>query len=222
MEKHTVKSYDAELLQLNSLINDMGKSTARMVSQAFEALVRRNSELAENVAKQDDAVDQMQVAVDELTIRILAKRQPLAVDLRVIFSGQKIAGNLERIGDYGVNIARHAEPLNRLSRSIELGSTEKLGQIALQMLGSVMAAYNTQDTELAVKVWHQDDELDATYTQILKDLTVMMAQNPDNIQAGATLLLVARCAERIGDLVTNIAESVYYIVHGNLYRGRLC
>jgi phosphate transport system protein len=216
-----VKSYDAELLQLKSLIRDMGKSTRDQISRAFEGLITRNNELVKGIDQLDDTLDQMQNDVDELTIRMLAKRQPMAIDLRMVFSGQKIAGNLERIGDHGKNIASYAEVLNRHSQAFPMDSIEQMGQIILQMIESAMKAYHTGDTELAVKVWHQDDDLDAAYTKMLEELWELMGRNPDNVKAGTTLLLIARCAERIGDLITNIAESVYYITHGKIYRGQL-
>ncbi|WP_373501250.1 phosphate signaling complex protein PhoU [Desulfococcus sp.] len=220
MEKHTVKSYDDELKHLKSLINNMGEATLRQLSQAFEALVARNIELAMKVIESGDDVDRMQAAVDELTVRMLGKRQPMGIDLRVIFSGQKIAANLERIGDYAENIARHTEALNLHSPNLQLASVEKMGEIAVHMLSSVMSSHNAEDTDLAVKVWHQDDEMDAAYTRLLDELRHAMMENPGNIQAGTNVLLIGRCAERIGDLVTNIAESVYYIAHGKTYSGQ--
>lgn len=220
MDKHTVKSYDQEFNQLKSLVQEMGKATYQQLSRAVEALVAGNLELAARVVESDEEINRMQAAVDELTVRMLAKRQPMAFDLRVIYAGQKIAANLERIADYSANIARYARTLNRHTLDYNLSAIERMGDTALVMLESVLAAYDARDADLAVTVWHQDDEMDAAYTQVLEDLRRIMAENPGQIQAGTNLLFIARCAERTGDLITNIAESVYYIAEGKPYRGR--
>lgn len=217
--RHIVRSYDEELALLKANILDMGKKTQTQMERAISALQRRDLALVSAIVAEDDAVDRLQKEVDRHTIQMLAMRQPMALDLRNIVSGLKMAADLERIADYAVNMARHATELNNNSVEEPLESITRMIQMGIGMLRTVLEAYLEEDPEKAKKVWHQDQEIDEIYFDLLARLRDFMTETPWNAKALSALLLVARCCERIGDHVQNIAESIHYIFTGENYHG---
>lgn len=218
-QKHIVRSYDQELEALKTKILTMGSEAENQLTLAVEALVQQNDILAKNIVKSDTRVNQLQEEIDALTVLLLAKRQPMALDLRIIISALKIATDLERIADYAANFAQHIIQLNHIKLEKPVASIRDMADRCLQMLKEVIHAYDELDENLAVQVWHRDDQVDAIYIDLLNILRRLMSEDSDNVKSCTTLLFVARCCERIGDHITNIAENIFYIVRGDYYRG---
>lgn len=216
---HTVKSYRDELALLKSKIVAMGEDTEAQLSQALKALSDQDIALSKEIVNNDSDVNTLYNEIDNLTVRLLALRQPMAVDLRTIIAGLKIAGDLERIADYAANIAKHVPNLTEISFDLPLKSINRMAEIARNMLRDIISAYSNTDIRTAVDVWHRDDDIDRIYAELLAQLRHYMMQDSKNVDPYTNLLFVARCCERIGDHITNIAENVHFIEYGESYCG---
>jgi phosphate transport system protein len=211
---HTVKSYDQQLNLLTRKICEMGGLVEQQLSSTVDALANRNIELAARVIEHDDRVDDLEEEIDTLAIRILATRQPMAVDLRLIAMAMKISNDLERIADYSVNIAKRIERLAKVPPVQSQYAIPRMAQITQAMIKEVLDAYVERDAARAVAAWHRDDEVDAMYNSLFRELTTYMLEDPRNISPCIDLLFIAKNLERIGDHATNIAEKIHYMVHG--------
>jgi phosphate transport system protein len=211
---HIVRSYDQELNLLISQISEMGKVAEEQLAKAIKALVTKDSQLAVNVIYSDAQVNDLQNAVDRLTVRMLAMRQPMGSDLRHIISALKIAADLERIADYAANIAKNVMDLDRVSLEKPVGYIIRMAELASNMLKDVINAYRDADVKKAIAVWHRDDDINQVYADPLSQLRSYMKADSDNINTYTRLIFTARCCERIGDHIKNIAESVNFITHG--------
>jgi len=211
---HTVKSYDQQLNLLTRKICEMGGLVEQQLASAIEALTGRDIELAARVIEHDDRVDDLEEEIDTLAIRVLATRQPMAVDLRLIAMAMKISNDLERIGDYAVNIAKRIERLARVPPVQSQYVIPRMAQITQAMIKEVLDAYVERDAARAVAAWHRDDEVDAMYNSLFRELSTYMLEDPRNISASIDLLFIAKNLERIGDHTTNVAEKIHYMVHG--------
>jgi phosphate transport system protein len=211
---HTVKSYDQQLSLLSRKILEMGGLVEQQLASASEALAARDIELAARVIEQDDRVDDLEEEIDKHAIRLLATRQPMAIDLRLIAMAMKISNDLERIGDYAVNIARRVERLVKVPPVQSQYAIPRMAQITQAMIKEVLDAYLERDAAGAVTAWHRDDEVDAMYESLFRELTTYMIEDPRNITACIDLLFIAKNLERTGDHITNIAEKIHYMVHG--------
>jgi phosphate transport system protein len=211
---HTVKSYDQQLNLLTRKICEMGGLVEQQLASAIEALTGRDIELAARVIEHDDRVDDLEEEIDTLAIRVLATRQPMAVDLRLIAMAMKISNDLERIGDYAVNIAKRIERLARVPPVQSQYVIPRMAQITQAMIKEVLDAYVERDAARAVAAWHRDDEVDAMYNSLFRELSTYMLEDPRNISASIDLLFIAKNLERVGDHATNIAEKIHYMVHG--------
>jgi phosphate transport system protein len=208
MHEHIVRSYDQELELLDKTIAQMG-------GQGFDALERRDPKLAEAVAADDRKVDALEAEIQELTIRMIARRQPMAVDLRHIMTALKIAGDLERTGDLAKNIAKRALAISGENHPKPLMTGLKhMVELALAQLKDVLDAYAERDAEKAIAVWRRDERIDAMYNSLFRELLTYMMEDPRNIGLCTHLLFAAKNIERIGDHATNIAEDIHYLVHG--------
>lgn len=213
MPEHTVKSYEEELVRLNQMITGMGKLTGEQLDVAIGAAEGSDAELAARVIEREPEADRMAHDVENLVIRVLALRQPMAIDLRQVLSALKIAGELERICDHAKDLAQrlialcgaHVEPLSSLV---------ELARFAIAMVNGSMAALARMDAAEARAVWHRDSELDARYTALFREILTYMLEDPRQISAATQMLFMARTIERIGDRATNIAEIVLYLVGG--------
>jgi phosphate transport system protein len=211
---HTVKSYDQQLSLLTRKIIEMGGLVEQQLASAIEALANRNIELAARVIEHDDRVDDLEEEIDTLAIRMLATRQPMAIDLRLIAMAMKISNDLERIGDYAAGICKRVEPLAKVPPVQSQYSIPRMAQITQAMIKEVLDAYVERDVARAVAAWHRDDEVDAMYNSLFRELSTYMLEDPRNISACIDLLFIAKNLERIGDHTTNIAEKIHYMVHG--------
>ena len=215
MTEHTVRAFEEELRALDAKIAQMGGFAEQVVSRAIDAMEHRDPVLAEATIQQDEQIDLLEHEVEELAISMIARRQPVALDLRQIMTAIRVAGDLERIGDMGKNIAKRALAIAEEHRPKQLmiGLTH-LGEAALQQLKDVLDAYSERDAEKAHKVWLHDKDLDRIYNSIFRELLTYMMEDPRNIGLCTHLLFGAKNIERIGDHTTNIAEMINYLVHG--------
>jgi len=215
MNEHIVKSFDQELERLDKNIAQMGGLVERLLAQGFDALEKRDPNLAEAAAASDRAIDLLERDIQELTILMIAKRQPLANDLRHIMTVLKIAGDLERIGDLAKNIAKRALAISGENHPKPLmAGLKHMVELAFSQLKDVLDAYAERDSEKAVAVWRHDERIDAMYNSLFRELLTYMMEDPRNIGLCTHLLFAAKNIERIGDHTTNIAENVHFLVHG--------
>jgi phosphate transport system protein len=212
--EHIIKSYDDELRRLNNTIAEMGGLAESQLAKAIEAVMERDSELAASVVEGDVKVDELQRDLDNLAIRLLALRQPMARDLREIFSAVKIGSDLERICDYAANVAKRSIVLDESPPAQPVYALPRMARVAELLVKDVIDAYIARDADKAYSVWVRDAELDAMYASLFRELLTYMMEDPRNIGASSHLLFMAKNIERIGDHATNIAEDLYYLVHG--------
>jgi phosphate transport system protein len=212
--EHIVRSYDQQIALLTRKILEMGGLVEQQIARAIEALINRSIEQAEQVIEQDDQIDRMEEEIDQYAIRLLATRQPMAVDLRLIAMAMKISNDLERIGDYATNIAKRCERLAKEPAVKPLYVIPRMAQIAQAMIKDILDAYAERDAEKAIAVWRRDDEVDDMFTSLFRELLTYMMEDARNISACIDLIFVAKNLERIGDHTTNIAEKIHYMIHG--------
>jgi phosphate transport system protein len=213
-EQHTVKAFDNEITQLRGLIAEMGGIAETAIANAIEALIRHDEDLAQTVVAGDAKLDALEAEVDQLAVRIIALRAPMADDLRDVIAALKISGVVERIGDYAKNIARRVGEIERQRNFEPLTLIPAMAEIAQSMVRDVLNAYAARDQHLATKVIERDEKLDNFYDSIFRNLVAHMMESPATISSAAQLLFVARNLERIGDHATNVAEMVYYAETG--------
>lgn len=214
MTDHTVRAYGEKLEQLSADLQRLGGMAESQTADAVSAVVRRDTGLARQVIERDAKLDAAQREIDKRGTLLLALRQPMAHDLREVLSAMKIAVDLERIGDLARNIAKRSLVINQ-SEPVQLTrGIERMGRIAGARLKDVLDAYAKRDVSGAVHVWSQDDEIDALYNSLFRELLTYMMEDPRTISPCAHLLFVAKNIERIGDHSTNIAELVHYLVTG--------
>jgi len=214
VSEHIIKSYDEELRRLDNAITQMGGLAETQLANAIEAVVKRDSRLAADVVEADARVDQLEQDIESLALRLLALRQPMAVDLRQILAALKTASDLERIGDYATNVAKRSIVLNQSPAVKPAFSIPRMGRLGQAMIKDVLDAYVERDADKALLVWARDEELDEMYTSLFRELLTYMIEDPRNITACTHLLFMAKNIERIGDHATNIAETLYFMVHG--------
>ena len=212
--EHTVKAFDEDITRLRGLIAEMGGLAEVSVDEAMDALVHGNEDLARTVIQRDKRIDEFEMEVDRLAIRILALRAPMADDLREVIASLKIAGVIERIGDYAKNIAKRVGHIEGRQRFEPLTLLPAMAEVAAEMVHDVLTAYAARDAEAAREIVLRDAKVDAFYDSIFRNLVSHMVENPASITSAAQLLFVARNIERIGDHATNIAEQVYYAATG--------
>jgi phosphate transport system protein len=212
---HTVRSYDQELAELTSLICQMGGLAEQQVAGAVDSLLRRDIEIAADVIERDDAVDALEERIDQHVIRLLATRQPMAVDLRIIAMALKISNDLERTSDYAVSIAKRAQRLAEQPELKPLMTIPRMAPICIAMIKDVLDAYVDRDADKAMAVWERDQEVDELYDSLFRELITYMLEDPRTISRCIDLLFVAKNLERIGDHATNVAEKIHYMIHGS-------
>ncbi|HEU0218759.1 MAG TPA: phosphate signaling complex protein PhoU [Stellaceae bacterium] len=212
--EHIIKSYDEELGRLNKTIVEMGGLAESQLASAIEAVAKRDSALAAQVVAGDAQVDDLERELDNLAIRLLALRQPMARDLREIFAALKIGSDLERICDYAANVAKRSIALAQTPPIQPVHALPRMGTLALALIKDVIDAYVEKDADKALEVWRRDEELDEMYSSLFREFLTYMMEDPRNIGAYTHLLFMAKNIERIGDHATNIAEDLYYLVHG--------
>ncbi|AID27888.1 phosphate transport system regulatory protein PhoU [Mesorhizobium sp. SEMIA 3007] len=213
---HIMSAFDEELKYLSKRIAAMGGHAERMVEQAVAALVNADPGLAQKVINDDAVLDEGQREIDDKAIIIIAKRQPMATDLREIVGAIRISADLERVGDLGKNVAKRVVAVTdgRQPTSLFRG-LEALANLALTQLKEVLDVYASRSVDKISFVRDRDDQIDAMYTSLFRELLTYMMEDPRNITPCTHLLFCAKNIERIGDHATNIAETIYYIVTGD-------
>jgi phosphate transport system protein len=215
--EHSIRTYETELKSLDAMVAQMGGLAERALGQAVDALYTRNPDLAEVTLENDRTIDGLERSVDELAVSIIARRQPVASDLRQIVTAIRIAGDLERIGDLSKNIAKRAiavagEPH---PKQVMTGFMH-IGEAAMRQLKDVLDAYSQRNADGALSVWQRDQEIDAMYNSLYTELLNTMMEEPQSVGLYAHLLFSAKNLERIGDHATNIAETIYYCINGKV------
>ncbi len=215
MSDHTVRAYDKDLEILDRKIAEMGGIAEKMLAEAMDALGSFDVKLARAVVAADPRLDALQREIEEKAILTIARRQPMAVDLREIVAAIRVSGDLERVGDLAKNIGKRVIRISndtRVPRAIV--GLKHMADIAALQLKEVLDAYAQRDVERALAVWSRDPELDALDDSIFREQLTFMMEDPRNISFCAHLLFCTKNIERVGDHATNIAETVYYLVTG--------
>ena len=218
MSEHIVKAFTEQLEGLANTVAQMGGLAEAQFANAIEAIAKRDGKLAEAAIGSDERVDRIQQTIEEQALKLLALRQPMAVDLRATLAAIKIANELERIGDLAKNIGKRALVLNREPPIRLTQSLARMGRQSLAQLKMVLDAYSDRDAEAARNVWRHDEEIDELYNSLFRELLTYMMEDPRTIGLCTHLLFIAKNIERAGDHATNIAETVYHMVTGSFMR----
>lgn len=215
--EHTVKAFDEDITKLRGLIAEMGGLAEVAVQESMDALIKGDEELAQKVIRGDKQIDALESQIDKLAVRIIALRAPMADDLREVIAALKIAGVVERIGDYSKNIAKASREIGDANRKKfePLTLLPAMAEVAAEMVHDVLTAYAARDAQQAREVIAADERVDAFYNSIFRNVVSHMVENPSTISSAAQLLFVARNIERIGDHATNVAEMVHFAATGN-------
>ncbi|HWU61576.1 MAG TPA: phosphate signaling complex protein PhoU [Ensifer sp.] len=214
-QSHIMTAYDEELRFLSRRIAEMGGMAEQMASDAVRALVNADAALAQRVISDDAILDAAEREITDKAILTIARRQPVANDLREIMGSIRIASDLERVGDLGKNTAKRVIAVQQsgVPRALARGM-EHLSELALAQLKDVLDVYTTRSAEKAEAIRDRDEEIDAMYTSLFRELLTYMMEDPRNITSCTHLLFCAKNIERIGDHATNIAETIYYMTTG--------
>ncbi|TXM69817.1 phosphate signaling complex protein PhoU [Methylobacterium sp. WL103] len=220
MPGHIVTSYDTDLEDLRRSISEMGGVAEKMMTEATDALVRRDTQLAQAVILADKRLDTLQREIEERSVLLIARRQPMAIDLRETISAIRVSGDLERIGDLAKNIAKRVVAISDQAQAqkIVLG-VQHMSDLVQEQLKDVLDAYASRDISAAHNVWERDGEIDALYNSLFRELLTYMMEDPRNISFCTHLLFCAKNVERIGDHTTNIAETIHYLATGENLAG---
>jgi phosphate transport system protein len=215
MNEHTAKAFDVDLQDLSRMVAEMGGLAEKQIADSVDALAKRDSDRAERVIGADAAIDLLQREIEERSVLTIARRQPMAVDLREIVSALRIANDLERIGDLAKNIAKRVMPITAdFHPQKVIRGVEHMAALVLAQLKQVLDAYAGHDLEKAMLVWNGDEEIDAMCTSLFRELLTYMMEDPRHITFCIHLMFSAKNIERMGDHATNIAETVYFMVQG--------
>ncbi|HEY6631770.1 MAG TPA: phosphate signaling complex protein PhoU [Rhizobiaceae bacterium] len=215
MGEHTVSSFDEDLNHIQRLVRDMGDLSGSMVGASIRALLASDNALAQRIVSDDAILDARQRELDDRAITLIAKRQPMAQDLRAVVGAIRMAGDLERIGDLAKNIAKRVSAVGQTAtpRSLSHG-IEEMSELVLGQVQGVIALYEARHAEGLRALRSDDEKIDVQYTAVFRELLTYMMEDPRNITPCTHLLFCAKNLERIGDHVTNIAENAYYVVTG--------
>ena len=214
-KQHIITAFDDDLAELNSSLQDLGILAITQFELAIDALATQHQSTLDQIISDDAKLDELEAAIHEKALEVIALRSPRAQDLRHVLVALKIATILERTGDYARNIANRTKVIatagNENIPGVNIG---RMGQVTRDMLQDVMRAYATRDADKALDVWRRDIEVDHMHTAFYKEVLASMSRDPNVVATGAHLLFIAKNIERIGDYATGIAEQVHFLVHG--------
>lgn len=214
---HIVSSFDADLSRLDNMIAEMGGLAESQLARSIEALCNRDLETAEQIVPADKRIDDLEAEIYEFTVKLLALRQPVADDLRIVISAIKISSVIERVGDYAKNIAKRTIVLNKSpTLTASLNTVARMGDLVQGMITHALDAYIERDADKADDVRERDREVDLLHSSLFRELLTYMMEDPRFITPCTHLLFVAKNIERIGDHTTGIAEQVHFMVHGEM------
>ena len=215
MTDHTTKAFDVDLRELTRMVEEMGARVLKQIADSLDALASHNSDLGQRAIAVDPEINSLQHAIEEKAVLTIARRQPMAIDLREIIGSVRISNDLERVGDLSKNIGKRILPLaaDVHPENLMLG-VERMGELVLGRMRGVLDSYSRRDLDLALTVWNGDEEVDSLCTSVFRELLTYMMEDAHNITYCIHLMFCAKNIERMGDHATNIAETVYYIIEG--------
>jgi phosphate transport system protein len=214
MTEHTTKAFDLDLQELDRMVAEMGGLAEKQIAESVSALTKRDVERARRVVAADDRIDALQGESEDKAVLTIARRQPMAVDLREVVSALRVANDLERIGDLAKNIGKRVELTGDFHPVKLIRGVEHMAALVLAQLKEVLDAYSAHDLDKALAVWRGDEEVDALCTSLFRELITYMMEDPRNITFCIHLMFCAKNIERMGDHATNIAETVHYLIEG--------
>ena len=211
---HTVKAFDKDLDELRALISQMGGLAEHAIRESMRCLMQRDCGAAKRVVEDDAKLDVLETEAENRVVRLIALRAPMADDLREAVAALKIAGVVERIGDYAKNVAKRVQLMEDVSEIEPISLLPEMARIAAEMVHNALDAFVERDSAKAKRVCERDKVVDDFYNSIFRALLTFMMENPQRITQSAHLLFVAKNLERIGDHATNVAEMVYFAATG--------
>lgn len=214
MNEHTAKAFDVDLQELGRMVAEMGGLAEKQIADSVAALSKRDAERAKRVVANDASIDRLQSEIEEKAVLTIARRQPMAVDLREVVSALRVANDLERIGDLAKNIGKRVTLTGDFHPQKLIRGVEHMAALVLTQLKEVLDSYAAHDLGKALAVWKGDEEVDALCTSLFRELITYMMEDPRNITFCIHLMFCAKNIERMGDHATNIAETVHYLIEG--------
>ncbi len=208
------KSFDTELLELQNQLSNMTLAVSEQIKDSMDALIKQDVNLAKDIIKKDDIIDDFENAIGDKCVTLIATRQPLATDLRTIFTISKIVTDLERIADHAVDISKITLQLCDEEYIKELRDISKMGVLVSEMIEGSIEAYLNKSEEKALEICRMDDQVDKLYNNVFSELLMIMTKKPKVIEQATRLLFVCKFLERIGDHTTNICEWTIYLLSG--------
>jgi phosphate transport system protein len=216
MSEHTAKGFDIDLQELTRMVAEMGGLAEKQIADSIDALARRDRASAQRIVAADPNIDGLQHEIEDKAVLTIARRQPMAVDLRELVGALRVSNDLERIGDLAKNIAKRVMALDGDFHPTKLlRGVEHMGALVLGQLKDVLDSYASHDLDKALVVWNSDEQVDALCTSLFRELLTYMMEDPRNITFCIHLMFCAKNIERMGDHATNIAETVYYMIEGH-------
>jgi phosphate transport system protein len=218
-EAHIVKSYEEELQNLNDSLIKMGSLTESQLADSMEAIIKVDKESADKIIANDAKINELRAKIDNQIMTVLVKRAPMAIDLRITISTLKISHDLERIGDLAKSVAKKIKPLPHDLPKELIGSLRRLGDLVQKQLRNVLDAYLNKSKESAITIWKNDEQVDDLTNTAMNEVADFLGKSKKNLELATHLLFVTKNIERAGDHVTNIAESLYYLIEGEYLEG---
>ena len=216
---HTVKSYEEEMQSLNDNLVMMGSLTESQMGDAMSAVIKVDKESVDKIVKSDGKINELRSIIDNQITTVLVKRAPMAVDLRITISTMKISHDLERIGDLAKSVAKKVKPLPVDLPDELTASLRRLGDLVQKQLKDVLDAYLNKSKEKAIEIWRKDEQVDDLTNLAMNEVATYLQKDKKNLEMATHLLFVTKNIERAGDHITNIAESLYYLIEGEYLEG---
>ena len=216
---HTVKSYEEEMQSLNDNLIKMGSLTETQIADAMAAVIKVDKDSVDKIVKNDGSINELRSIIDEQITTVLVKRAPMAVDLRITISTMKISHDLERIGDLAKSIAKKVKPLPIDLPDELVGSLRRLGDLVQKQLKEVLDAYLNKSKDKSIEIWRKDEQVDDLTNLAMNEVANYLQSDKKNLEIATHLLFVTKNIERAGDHITNIAESLYYLIEGEYLEG---
>ena len=216
---HTVKSYEEEMQSLNDNLVMMGSLTENQMADAMAAVIKVDKESVDKIVKNDGKINELRSTIDNQITTVLVKRAPMAVDLRITISTMKISHDLERIGDLAKSVAKKVKPLPVDLPDELIGSLRRLGDLVKKQLKDALDAYLNRSKDKAIEIWKKDEQVDDLTNLAMNEVATYLQKDKKNLEMATHLLFVTKNIERAGDHITNIAESLYYLIEGEYLEG---
>jgi len=216
---HTVKSYEEEMQSLNDNLVMMGSLTENQMADAMAAVIKVDKESVDKIVKNDGKINELRSTIDNQITTVLVKRAPMAVDLRITISTMKISHDLERIGDLAKSVAKKVKPLPVDLPDELIGSLRRLGDLVQKQLRDALDAYLNKSKDKAIEIWKKDEQVDDLTNLAMNEVATYLQKDKKNLEMATHLLFVTKNIERAGDHITNIAESLYYLIEGEYLEG---